>query len=163
MLLHGHASWPSLIPGYIVAGIGVGLSIPTMSSTAMGTVAPNRGGMAAGAVNTARQLSFAIGIAVLGSVFTARIGAYLTDHGAPAVDRTAHALSGGQAQRVLQAVPPGRRDQVNGVIHSATASGVEAVMLVAGVLGVLAGIAIILLIRPAKTTATQTTEAVAVA
>ncbi|HEU5267515.1 MAG TPA: MFS transporter [Jatrophihabitans sp.] len=161
-LVHLHASWPSLIPGYVIAGIGVGLSMPTMSSTAMASVPPTRGGMAAGAVNTARQLSFAIGIAVLGSVFTARIGSYLADHGAPAPDRTAHALSGGQAQRILQAVPAPQRERVDTVIHGATAGGVEAVLLGAGILGLLAGIAVLVLIRPAPAPATQP-EAVGVA
>ncbi len=162
MLLRVHADWPSLIPGYVLVGLGVGLSIPTLSSTAMSTVPPTRGGMAAGAVNTGRQLSYAIGIAVLGSVFTARIAAYLTDHGAPAADRTAHALSGGQAQRILHAVPAAQRDQVDTVIHGATASGVEAALLGAGIVGIVAGIAVIVIIHPAKATATESTEAVAV-
>ncbi|HEU5266140.1 MAG TPA: DHA2 family efflux MFS transporter permease subunit [Jatrophihabitans sp.] len=161
LLLHANADWPSLIPGYVIIGIGTGLSIPTMSSTAMATVPPNRGGMAAGAVNTARQLSFAIGIAVLGSVFTARIGAYLSDHGAPTAGRAAHALSGGQAQRILQAVPPAQRDRADAVIHGATVSGVEAALLGAGILGVLAGIAVVVLIRPAAVPARQPVEVAA--
>ena len=97
----------ALVPGFVVIGLGVGLAIPTMSSTAMAAVPVTRGGMAAGAVNTARQLSFAIGIAVLGTVFTSRAQAYLVDAGAPDPARAARALSGGQAQRVLAAVPAG--------------------------------------------------------
>jgi EmrB/QacA subfamily drug resistance transporter len=155
VLLHAHATWPSLIPGYVIVGLGVGLSIPTLSSTAMSTVPLSRGGMAAGAVNTARQLSFAIGIAVLGSVFTARIGAYLTDHGAPDPNRTSHALSGGQAQRILQAAPAGQHDRVDAVIRAATAGGVEAALLGAGIVGLLAGVLILILIRPAPAKAAQ--------
>jgi hypothetical protein len=115
--------------------------------------------MAAGAVNTGRQLSYAIGIAVLGSVFTARIAGYLTDHGAPAPDRTAHALSGGQAQRILAAVPASQRDRVDDVIHGATASGVEAALLGAGLVGVVAGIAVIVMIRPARAATPATASA----
>jgi hypothetical protein len=37
----------------------------------MSAVPPRSGGMAAGAVSTARQLGYAFGIAVLGSVFSA--------------------------------------------------------------------------------------------
>ncbi len=163
-LLWVHADWPSLIPGYVLVGLGVGLSIPTLSSTAMSTVPPTRGGMAAGAVNTGRQLSFAIGIAVLGSVFTARIAAYLSDHGVAAADRTAHALSGGQAQRVLAAVPASQRDRADAVIHGATASGVEAALLGAGIVGIVAGIAVIVMMWPAtpKAAASEPAEVVAV-
>ena len=71
-LVHGSASWPALIPGFVVIGIGVGLATPTLGSAAMSAVPVQRGGMAAGAVNTARQLGFAFGIAALGSVFATR-------------------------------------------------------------------------------------------
>jgi predicted MFS family arabinose efflux permease len=72
LLVGRDSSWPALIAGFVVCGLGVGLATPTLSSTAMGAVSPDRGGMAAGAVNTARQLGFAFGIAVLGSVFESR-------------------------------------------------------------------------------------------
>ncbi|MEO8888288.1 MAG: MFS transporter, partial [Jatrophihabitantaceae bacterium] len=56
ILVHGSASWVALLPGFAVMGVGVGLATPTLGSAAMGAVDPRRGGMAAGAVNTARQL-----------------------------------------------------------------------------------------------------------
>ena len=62
-LVHGSASWPALVPGFLVLGVGVGIATPTLSSAAMSAVPVERGGMAAGAVNTARQLGFAFGIA----------------------------------------------------------------------------------------------------
>ena len=68
------SDWPSLIAGFVVAGIGVGLATPTLASAAMAAVPPARAGMAAGAVNTARQLGLALGIGALGSVYDARVG-----------------------------------------------------------------------------------------
>ena len=144
------SSWPALVPGFIVAGLGVGLAIPTLSSSAMAAVPGDRAGMAAGAVNTARQLSFAIGIAVLGSVFTSRATSSLAGSGAPSPSRTAGALSGGQAQRVLGAVPASARARVDHALHAAAASGLDATFLVAGIVGVVAGLAALALIRPAR-------------
>ncbi|WP_293774422.1 MFS transporter, partial [Sporichthya sp.] len=56
VMVHGDAGWPALVPGFLVVGIGVGLATPTVGSAAMAAVPPQRGGMAGGAVNTARQL-----------------------------------------------------------------------------------------------------------
>ena len=66
-VVHGSASWPALIPGYVLIGVGVGMSTPVLGSAVMSTVEAQRGGMAAGALNTTRQLGFAFGIAALGS------------------------------------------------------------------------------------------------
>jgi MFS family permease len=71
-LVHGSAGWLALMPGLAVIGIGVGLATPILGSVSMSLVPADRGGMAAGAVNTTRQLGFAFGIAALGSVFAAR-------------------------------------------------------------------------------------------
>lgn len=74
-LLHGAVSWPGLIPGSVVTGVGVGLATPTLASTAMAAVPIARGGMAAGAVNTMRQLGFALGIAILGTIVVGSVSA----------------------------------------------------------------------------------------
>ncbi|MCK2214092.1 MFS transporter [Actinomadura sp. ATCC 31491] len=62
-------AWTALAPGLVVTGIGVGLAIPALSSAAMAAVPPHRAGMAAGAVNTVRQLGYALGVAVLGLLY----------------------------------------------------------------------------------------------
>ena len=134
------SAWTHLAPGLIVAGIGVGLATPTLVSSAMSAVPVHSGGMAAGAVNTMRQLGYAFGIAVLGSVFAARVGHVVAHQGGrPAV---AQAISGGQAQRLL-AVPAGQRDALDQVVHAASAAGLNAAFLLAGALG-LAGSVIVL-------------------
>ena len=150
VLIGAGSSWPALVPGYTVAGLGVGLAIPTLSSSAMAAVPHTRAGMAAGAVNTARQLSFAIGIAVLGSVFTSRATSSLTSSGAPSPSQTAGALSGGQAQRVLAEVPASTRGRVDDALHAAAASGLDRVFLLAGIVGLASGLLAFVLIRPAK-------------
>lgn len=71
----------TLIPGLIVAGLGVGCVLPTNASAVLAEVPRERCGMAGGALNTFRQLGLAFGAAVFGTVFTNRIA---DGHGSPA-------------------------------------------------------------------------------
>lgn len=150
LLVHGDASWPALIPGFVLIGIGVGLATPTLSSAAMNAVPLQRGGMAAGAVNTARQLGFALGIAALGSVFAARAAHVLGDRGVPASDDASRALAGGQAKALLAHAPSGVRGALDDALHAASVQGVQWALLVSGIAGVLAGLAVLVLVRPPK-------------
>ena len=137
--LGADSGWTHLVPGLIVAGVGVGLATPTLVSSAMSSVPVRSGGMAAGAVNTMRQLGYAFGIALLGSVFSARVAHVVAhrDGGRPVV---AQAISGGQAQRLLPGQPAGQRDALGQVVHAASAAGLNGTFLLAGVLGLAGGL-----------------------
>jgi EmrB/QacA subfamily drug resistance transporter len=63
------SGWSTLIPGFVLAGAGVGLINPPLASTAIGVVHHTRSGMASGINNTFRQVGIATGIAGLGAVF----------------------------------------------------------------------------------------------
>jgi predicted MFS family arabinose efflux permease len=151
------SSWPALVAGFLISGIGVGLATPTLGSSAMAAVTPQRGGMAAGAVNTARQLGFALGIAVLGSVFTARAANSLSGHGVKGASGLASALAGGQSRAVIAKAPAAARAELVRTIHVAFASGLDAAFLVAGIVGIAAGLAVLALVRP-STSATAAPE-----
>jgi EmrB/QacA subfamily drug resistance transporter len=87
------STWTVLIPGFLLAGSGVGLVNPPLASTAIGVVPAERSGMASGINSTFRQVGIATGIAGLGAVF---------EH---SVTRTTTAAlhASGQAQAVLGA------------------------------------------------------------
>ncbi|QEV56934.1 DHA2 family efflux MFS transporter permease subunit [Streptomyces platensis] len=68
-LLDDGAGWAALVPGLAVSGLGIGAAMPVLVSAALGAAPPQRAGMASGAVNTFRQLGYALGIAALGTVF----------------------------------------------------------------------------------------------
>jgi MFS family permease len=68
--LNDASGWTHLLPGLIVAGLGVGLVTVPLASTAVSVVDRSMAGMASGANATARQIGLAAGIAVLGSIFT---------------------------------------------------------------------------------------------
>jgi EmrB/QacA subfamily drug resistance transporter len=63
------SSWTVLVPGFILAGAGIGLINPPLASTAVGVVHHSRSGMASGINNTFRQVGIATGIAGLGAIF----------------------------------------------------------------------------------------------
>ena len=73
--LSGGSSWTDLIPGFIVSGLGAGMVNPPLASTAIGVVPPQKAGMASGVNSTFRQVGIATGIAALGSIFAAALGA----------------------------------------------------------------------------------------
>src|SRR4029078_12586885 len=75
LLMHGVTSgsgWTALLPGFIVAGIGIGLANTTLAASALRTVDPARSGMASGINNTFRLAGVAIGVAALGAVLEER-------------------------------------------------------------------------------------------
>jgi hypothetical protein len=53
----------------MLAGFGAGLTFAPLTSAAMGSVAGGRAGVGAGVFNTARQIGFTLGLAVLVAVF----------------------------------------------------------------------------------------------
>jgi hypothetical protein len=87
-----HSSWTVLLPGFLIAGVGIGFVNAPLATTAVSTVRRERAGMASGINNTFRQLGIATGIAALGAIFTSRISTHL--HGGQ--HRLAVAVSSGQ-------------------------------------------------------------------
>jgi hypothetical protein len=130
------SGWIVVVPGLALVGVGAGLAMAPLSATAMAAVPVSRAGMAGGAVSTSRQLGYAFGIAVLGDVFSGGL-----QHSAGA--GLASALSGGQAGAVV-AHSPGLAP----LVHQAFANGLALTFLVAGGIGVVAGILVFALVRP---------------
>jgi EmrB/QacA subfamily drug resistance transporter len=67
--LDAASGWTVLIPGFVLAGAGVGMVNPPLASTAIGVVPRERSGMASGINSTFRQVGIVTGIAGLGAVF----------------------------------------------------------------------------------------------
>ena len=77
--LDAHSTGAVLVPGLILAGLGVGAALPNLASAVLSAVPRERSGMASGALNTFRQLGFALGVAVFGAVFDHRVNASPAD------------------------------------------------------------------------------------
>ena len=66
--------WTVLLPGFLLAGVGIGFVNAPLATTAVSTVRVERAGMASGINNTFRQVGIATGIAALGAIFASRVG-----------------------------------------------------------------------------------------
>lgn len=150
LFLDDTSSWPALMAGFVVTGIGVGLATPTLSSSAMGAVPVQRGGMASGLVNTMRQLGFAIGIAVLGSIFAARAAASFRAAGLTGSGDLSHALAGGQAARIVTQAGRDNAAATVALVHRASIAGLQGAFWTAGIAGIAAGILVLVLVRPPR-------------
>ncbi len=145
--LNATSTWLVLIPGYILAGIGLGITSTGLASAALAAVEPARAGMAAGLVNTLRQVGTATGVAVIGALYASRVNS-ATLHalaGVPAppgeLQRLAAAVASGAGATVAGLVPPAVRSAVAHAAHAGTASGLNDVLLAAAALAALAAIA----------------------
>ncbi|MFF5533306.1 MFS transporter [Streptomyces cinerochromogenes] len=151
-VLDAGADWTALVPGFVLVGVGTGFVAPTVAGAALAAVPAERSGMAGGAVNTVRQLGYALGVAVFGTVLTSRMTG-------PLPSAAAHTLAGGGAGPLREAFP-------EHTLRAAFASGLDTALVVAGLAGVAAGTLVAVLIRagrpaPAKPSGAVREEAAA--
>ena len=66
-------AWTTLLPGFILAGVGIGFVNPPLATAAIGVVEPRRSGAASGINSTARQVGTAVGIAGLGAILQSKL------------------------------------------------------------------------------------------
>ncbi|MFL6046793.1 MAG: MFS transporter [Propionibacteriaceae bacterium] len=137
------STWLVLLPGLILAGIGLGLTSTGLASAALSAVEPAHAGL----VNTLRQVGTATGVAVLGALYGSRVTT-ATLHAlaalpAPpdAVHRLTAAVASGAGTRVATVVPPALRAAVTHAARTGTASGLNDVLLAAAAIAALGAIA----------------------
>jgi EmrB/QacA subfamily drug resistance transporter len=153
LLMSGIATssgWTTLLPGFLVGGVGVGLVNPALATLAVGVVEPRRAGMASGINNTFRQVGIATGIAALGAVFQSRIAAEIARSGRVPpgrVHQLAQAVSSGATRQALRSVPPRYRHDAAAVARSAFVSGLNEILLVAAVVVLVGAVLSFLLVR----------------
>jgi EmrB/QacA subfamily drug resistance transporter len=118
-----HSGWLTLLPGFLLGGVGIGLVNAPLATVAVGVVEPRRAGMASGINNTFRQVGIATGIAALGAIFQDKIRSDLT------------ANLGRKGAGLAQAVASGARvpgqGQLQQVANAAFISGLNLIFLVA--------------------------------
>jgi hypothetical protein len=151
--LDATSSWTHLIPGMIVGGIGVGLVNPPLASTAVGVVRPQRSGMASGINSTFRQVGIATGIALLGALFSNKVGDEVRTRVA-AVPGLSHrgaqiasAVQSGQIGNVIARLPGPLRQPVGLITRAAFTTGLNRILLVAAIIALVSGVAALAAIR----------------
>jgi EmrB/QacA subfamily drug resistance transporter len=152
--LDASSGWTHFIPGFVVAGVGVGLINVPLASVAVGVVEPRRAGMASGINSTLRQVGIATGVAALGSIFAARnreeVAATLSSSPlGSAAGRVAGSLSGAPGQPgALQQLPPQTREVVEHALRVGFTSGLNEILLIGAGVAIAAAILSFVLIRP---------------
>ena len=61
-----------LLPAVVGHGVGAGFAIPSITNIVMTDVESTKSGAASGALNTARQMCFSLGVAVIGALLSAK-------------------------------------------------------------------------------------------
>ncbi len=69
--LGAHESFWSLLPGLLLGGIGMGLTMTPLTAAAMSAVAVDKAGVGSAVLNSARQVGGSLGIAVMGAIVAA--------------------------------------------------------------------------------------------
>nr|WP_183243724.1 MFS transporter [Bradyrhizobium sp. cir1] len=72
-----HVTWLTLAPGCLIAGAGLALTNTPVTNVTTGAVSSARAGMASGIDMSARMISLAINIALMGFILTAGISSWL--------------------------------------------------------------------------------------
>ena len=72
-----HVTWLTLAPGCLLAGIGLALTNTPVTNVTTGAVSSTRAGMASGIDMSARMISLAINIALMGFILIAGISSWL--------------------------------------------------------------------------------------
>jgi MFS family permease len=109
----------------VVTGIGVTLALPTLSGVIAGALPPDRAGVGTGLQATTREFGSALGVAVIGTVLTARFAAAL-----PPEVRGAHTVAEALART-------GRVHDVVAAFVAGTDAGLRVIGVAVLVLGVL--------------------------
>jgi EmrB/QacA subfamily drug resistance transporter len=154
LLMHGLSSgsrWTALLPGFLLLGIGVGLTNPPLASVAIGVASPTRSGMASGINNTSRQVGIATGIATLGAVFqhhvqTAVAGALSSTPVASRGEEIGHAVATGGG-RAFGGAPPEVRARLAQVARTAFVGGLNEIFLVSAAVAFAAALLALAFVR----------------
>ncbi|HXB16842.1 MAG TPA: MFS transporter [Solirubrobacteraceae bacterium] len=150
------SGWTTLIPGFLLAGAGIGMINPPLASTAVGVVHHSRSGMASGINNTFRQVGIATGVAGLGAVFQHEIvtktSAALATHGAGARALAASpgfskALVSGAVRPIAERLAPAARVTVLHAYRVGFTGAMTSILLIAAGIALLGAIAGFSLVR----------------
>jgi hypothetical protein len=104
----------TVLPGALIAGIGLGITNTPVTNTSTGSVSPDRAGMASGLDMSARLISLAVNIALMGLLLVRGVQAGLRQVG---VDTMSDADLRPLAERIAAGDPAGDPAGVAALAH----------------------------------------------
>jgi EmrB/QacA subfamily drug resistance transporter len=155
--VHSGDDWTTLLPGFLLAGAGVGLLNPVIADVALSVVPKEQSGMASGINDTFRQVGIAVGIAAWGAIFLGRGASEVRDvtSGTPAAVGSAprklvEAASSGNLHQAVGSLPPGSRQSVTHAARDGFLAGFNEILLLGGFLALGGAVLALLLVRESE-------------
>lgn len=152
--LSAGSGWTALLPGFLVAGVGVGLLNPVIADVAVSVVPKERSGMAAGINDTFRQVGVAVGVAAWGAIFLGRGADKISTlaAGTPAATnghprQLLEAASDGRLGSALAGVPHAARGVVAGATREGFLTGLNAILVIGGLIAIAGAVVALWLVR----------------
>jgi hypothetical protein len=146
--------WTTLLPGFLLAGLGIGMINPVIADVAVSVVPKEQSGMASGINDTFRQVGIAIGIAAWGAIFLGRGADKVSEllAGTPGAtgDRPrqlVEAVSSGNLDSALANVPAGSRADVADAAREGFLSGMNEILMLGGIFALAGAVAALWLVR----------------
>jgi EmrB/QacA subfamily drug resistance transporter len=154
---HANSTWTVLLPGFLLAGFGIGTVNPVLASSAISVVPPERSGMASGANSTFRQVGIATGIAGLGSVFQSQLekktaSALQATHAGAAIAQRGGAqlraaVLGGDVHQLVAKMPKSVRTVILHAYRSGFSSSLNTIVFIAAIIAFVGSILAFALVR----------------
>jgi predicted MFS family arabinose efflux permease len=158
--------WTTLLPGFLLAGLGIGMINPVIADVAVSVVPKEQSGMASGINDTFRQVGIAIGIAAWGAIFLGRGATKVSEllAGTPGAtgDRPrqlVEAVSSGNLDSALANVPAGSRASVANAAHEGFLAGMNQILMLGGIFALAGAVASLWLVRERDIQRGEETEA----
>jgi EmrB/QacA subfamily drug resistance transporter len=150
VMMHGvsaDSEWTALLVGFLIAGIGIGITNPGIGQAAIAVVPVEKAGMGSGINTTFRQVGIATGVASLGAIFQARVDSKLSQLLPNAPDGLGELVASGGSKAAAAVAPPGSRAEVTHASAVAFTSGFNEIILIAAVLSFIGATLGFLLVR----------------
>jgi EmrB/QacA subfamily drug resistance transporter len=151
LFMHGispDSEWTTLLVGFLIAGVGVGITNPGIGQAAIAVVPVEKSGMGSGINSTFRQVGIATGVAGLGAIFQSQVNSKLAEElpHAPKGLGEIVASSGSSGVQALH-LPPALAGKAAHAADVAFVSGFNTIILIAAILSFVGAIAGFLLTR----------------
>jgi EmrB/QacA subfamily drug resistance transporter len=151
LLMHGisaDSEWTALLIGFIVAGVGVGVTNPGIGQAAIAVVPVEKSGMGSGINSTFRQVGISTGVAGLGAIFQSQVNSKLSElvpHAPKGLGEIV-ASSGSRGVEALN-LPPAIGAKTVHAADVAFVSAFNEIILIAAILSFVGAIAGFVLVR----------------
>ena len=141
------SDWTTLLVGFVLAGIGIGITNPGIGQAAIAVVPVEKSGMGSGINTTFRQVGIATGVAGLGAVFQSRVDSKLSELLPHVPNGLGEIVASGGSRAAAAVSPPRLRPEITHAADVAFVSGFNDIILIAAILSFAGAAAGYLLVR----------------